>query len=187
MVTQRDWKSVLVLLTGFAALLPGSADAGQAPARTKSREAARQIKDVSLDTRGVLSGYLVDRQGKPETSTAVTIRQGRRQIARAKTNAKGHFEVQGLKGGVYQMSSKQGSQIIRVWKHGTAPKKASRLALLVNDQTVVRGQILDELGLTGLGGGGSLATVGIGAAIITGTTIAVVEATDDDDSPAASP
>ncbi len=187
MVNQHLGKSVLVLVTGFAMLLPASATAGQAPARSETGESAVQIKDVSLDGQGVLSGYVVDAQGKPEATTAVKIRQGRRQVAVAKTNAKGHFAVKGLKGGVYQMSSKKGSQIIRVWKHGTAPKKSSRLALLVNDQKVVRAQILDELGLVGLGGGGNLATIGIGAAIITGTTIAVVEATDDDDSPAASP
>lgn len=178
---QLLWKSTLVLLTGFAVVLPNSLMADQVPSGKEVREPAVRIRDVSLNADGVLAGYLVDAQGKPEAAAPVAIHQGRKQIAVAKTNAKGHFEVQGLKGGVYQVSSKKGSALFRVWKNGTAPKQASKLALVVNDQTVVRAQ-LEGLGLGGLGGGVSLTTLGIGAAIITGTTIAIVEANDNEDS-----
>ncbi|MBI1310585.1 hypothetical protein GC176_04690 [bacterium] len=182
---QRLWKSTLVILTGIAVALPGPVMAGQAPSGEEAREKeargpAVQIRDVSLDAGGVLSGYLVDAQGKPEAESPIQIHQGRKQIAVAKTNARGHFEVRGLKGGVYQVSSSKGSSLFRIWKNGTAPKQASRLALVVNDDPVVRAQPGGFLGLGGFGGGASLTTLAIGAGVIAGGTIAIVEATNND-------
>lgn len=183
MKTQRLWKSALVLLTGIATVLPNSVMAGDAPVNAEVRKPAVQVRDVSLDADGTLTGYVVDAQGKPEALESVTIHQGRTTVATVKTNEKGQFAAKGLKGGVYQVSSNKGAALFRVWKNGTAPKQASKLALVVNDQGIARAQ--GEGGLLGLGGGGaglggaSLATVGIGAGIIAGVTVAVVEATDN--------
>lgn len=182
MKIQRLWKNALVMLTGLSIALPASAMAEQAPAAHEVRKPASQIRDVTLDANDVLSGYLVDAQGKPEVAAAVAIHQGRKQVALTKTNARGLFEVKVSKGGVYQVTSEKGTALFRIWKNGTAPKQASRLALVVTDQNVVRAQ--PNGGLFGLGGTGglggvSLTTVGIGAGIIAGTTVAVIEATDN--------
>ncbi len=183
---QRRWKCALVLLTGLSVVVPNAVVAGEAPLGHEVRKLALQIRDVTLDANDVLSGYLVDVQGKPQANAAVVIHQGRKQVALTKTNAKGQFETRGLKGGVYQVSSEKGASLFRVWKNGTAPRQASKLALVVTDQNVVRAQ--PNGGFLGLGGGGgglgglggvSLTTVGIGAGIIAGTTIAVIEATDN--------
>jgi hypothetical protein len=182
---QYLWKNPLVLLTVFSVALPNLAVSGNVPAGQEVRRPALQIRDVTLDADGVLSGYLVDIQGRPQADVPVAIHQGRKQVALTKTSAKGQFEARGLKGGVYQVSSEKGASLFRVWKNGTAPKQASKLALVVTDQGVVRAQT--EGGFLGLGGGGglgglggvSLTTVGIGAGIIAGTTIAVIEANDN--------
>ena len=152
MRTQHLAKFAFVMLTGFSLILPDSVMAGQAPASEETRKSSAKIRDVSLNQDGVLSGYLLDTQGKPEAAAPVAIHQGRRQIALTKTNAKGLFEVKGLKGGVYQVTSQKGSSAFRVWKNGTAPKQASKLALLVTNQNIVRAQ--PGSGLLGLGGGG---------------------------------
>ncbi len=171
---QRLWKSALVLLAGLSVVLPGPVMAGEAAPKHEVHKPAQKIRDVTLDADGVLSGYLVDVQGKPEAAAAVAVLQGRKQVALTKTNAKGQFEVKGLKGGVYQVTSQKGTAVFRVWKNGTAPKQASKLALLVNDQSVVRAQ-LEGLGL----GGVSTTTIVVGGAIVGGVTYAIVEASDN--------
>jgi hypothetical protein len=174
MSIQRLWKSALVLLTGLSIVLPSSAMAGQTPAPREVRKPASLVRDVTLDANGVLSGYLVDAQGKPEAAAAVAIHQGRKQLALTKTNARGLFEVKGLKGGVYQVTSEKSTAVFRVWKNGTAPKKASKLALLVTDQPVVRAQF-EGLGLGGL----TTTTLVVGGVIAGATIYAVTEANDN--------
>lgn len=171
---QRLPKVALVLLTGLSTLLPGSVMAGQTSAPKGAQKSSAKIRDVSLNAEGVLSGYLVDVQGKPEVAASVAIHQGRKQIALAKTNARGLFEVKGLKGGVYQVTSQKGTGLFRVWKNGTAPKKASKLALLVNDDSVVRAQF-ESLRLGEI----SDTTLIVGGLIIGGTIWAIVEADDN--------
>lgn len=176
---QRLWKCALVVLTGLSVVLPETVTVAKDAEVTQARKPALRVQDVSLDDDGTLRGVVVDGQGRPQPSTAVSIRQGRRHTVTVRTSDRGRFEVRGLKGGVYQVSSPEGASLLRVWKHGTAPKQASRLALVVNDSNVVRGQLIT--GIPFLGGGVSLPTIAIAGGVIAGTTVAIVEATDDDD------
>ena len=173
------WKSVLVLFAAAGTLLPAPEvfAADTQPVEVNRQEAAQKTLDVALDVDGVLNGYLVDAQGKPLANESIVVRQGRREIAKSKTDGKGKFEVKSLRGGVYQIESKLGTSNYRVWSNGTAPKNARKVALVVNTKdTVVRGQ-LEGLGL-GLGGGTSLL---FGAAAITIGVISVSEINDTQD------
>jgi hypothetical protein len=173
------WKSVLVLFAAVGTVMPAPEllAADTRPVEVDSKEAVQKTLDVSLDADGVLNGYLVDGQGKALANEAVVIRQGRREVAKTKTDSKGKFEVKSLRGGVYQIESKVGSSNYRVWTNGTAPKNSRQVALVVNSKDpVVRGQ-LEGLGL-GLGTGTALL---FGAAAITLGVISINEQNDTQD------
>jgi hypothetical protein len=181
-------RTVLTLVLGFslnwqlttnAADLPG---AGGPPTTTTTaspsekrtnRSATVIIRDVALDVNGRLSGRIVDVQGRPVAGETVIAHQGRRQLGMTRSDEQGVFNFSASQGGVYQVSSRTGTAFYRVWKHGTAPKNAVRSALIIADASVVRGQAFEGLG-------SSLTTIGIGAAVITGATFAIVEWSNGD-------
>lgn len=143
-------------------------------AETRARQpAAIVIRDVSLDANGRLNGRLVDGQGRSVAGETVAVHQDRRRLDTTRSNERGVFSFAPPKGGVYQISSRKSTAVYRVWSHGTAPRDAAASALIITDSDVVRGQ--------GSGGlRGSLTTIGIGAAVIAGATIAVVEWSSSD-------
>ena len=179
MKKSQFWKSVIVLFAAAGTVLPAPAvfAADNQPVDLTTQDATPKTLDVALDADGVLNGYLVDGQGKPLANEAVVVRQGRREVAKTKTDSKGKFEVKSLRGGVYQIESKVGSSNYRVWANGTAPKNSRSVALVVNSKDpVVRGQ-LEGLGL-GLGSGTALL---FGATAITLGVISINEANDTQD------
>lgn len=169
----------LALTASLAAAIPPSMVSAQAP-KSADRRAATRIRDVALDSNGALVGYLADAKGQPFAQESVAILQGRRRVAVSRTDAKGRFEVAGLKGGLYQIYSAKGTAAYRVWACGTAPKSAMKCAVVGNDERQIRGQ--DEmLSLFGVEGG----SVVLGTVIIGGVTYLIVEAVnlsnDNDD------
>ena len=181
MKSSRQWKNVVMLLTGISVICRCSLMAEQVEAARQFRQRPIQIRDVALDTSGTLTGFLIDPQGQPEAAVPVMIHEGKRRIAIVETNARGQFRVTGLKGGVYQISSPKGTALFRLWKNGTAPRKASEYAIVVIDAKVVRGQSPMRL----FGPGGSLMPLGIGLGIAAAIAIpvAVHNADNDDFSP----
>lgn len=137
----------------------------------KSAHPAQRTADVTLSSRGVFSGYVLDAQGRPMANEAVLVRQGMRRVAQVRTNKAGQFQVVGMRGGVYQVVVRKSSSMFRVWTPSAAPKGARQLALVVRNQQVVRGQGVvppafaadfGTLASTGIAAGG--ATVGVMAA-----------------------
>lgn len=203
LLTSRSRRAALactVLALSSGSLL---ADGPQRKIASSSRAAVQASKtgtiqrqlvvDVALQQGGVLTGHLVDEQGRAIARSEVIIRQGRRVLQRGVTGAKGEFQFKGLRGGIYEVASDRGQQVFRIWSKGTAPRSARRTALIVSRQRqVVRGQFGD-LGLStlsglgdvgvlgGMGTAGTVATVGVVAGITVGTVVAVNEADDDDD------
>ena len=135
------WKTTLVLLGTLGTLVPQqlvlAGDVSAAPAAKQAKDA---ILDVSLDKAGSLSGYVVDAQGKPQANEVVRVMQGRTEVAKATTNAKGQFEVKGLRGGMYGIVSAKGTTGYRVWTSNAAPKTAKQFAVVVKDTQLVRAQ-----------------------------------------------
>lgn len=171
-------KSALAALACIGTLIPqqslnAAQSAPEAPASEADADSqARKITDIELDRQGRLRGFLVDTNGKPEALKKVQIRQGKKLLAETKTDRNGEFQVNKLRGGVYQIVSKDQAAVVRVWSNGTAPPKSKDAVLLVTGK-VARGQ--------GFIPGGTIAGllgVGIG---IAGLTIGIVNMQKNDD------
>ena len=97
--------------------------------------------DIALGKGGVFLGQVVDANGAVTANVPVSLRQGDRELAQARTDAGGHFAFSGLRGGVYQIAVAEGVTSYRVWAERTAPPKTKRTALVVSGQDLVRGQL----------------------------------------------
>jgi hypothetical protein len=98
------------------------------------------VVDVALGQGGKLLGQVVDTNGAVESSVPVSLRQGDRELARAKADANGYFAFSGLRGGVYQVVAAKGVASYRVWAQRTAPPTAQKGALVVSGQNLMRAQ-----------------------------------------------
>ena len=61
-------------------------------------------------------------------------------VTTVRTNGDGVFQVPGLKGGIYQISCDQNHSIYRVWSTNAAPPSASNGVLIIQPDSVQRGQ-----------------------------------------------
>jgi len=120
-----------VALACFGLLIPRFALA--------SEPTGRAVVDVALRDGGVLSGQVVNAQNVALANREVRVLQNAQEIAGAKTDAEGRFAIEGLRGGVYQVVTAQGSGVYRLWAPQTAPPSAEPAVLLVGGD-VVRGQ-----------------------------------------------
>ncbi len=98
------------------------------------------VVDVALAQGNALSGQVVDPQGLAINRAAVSLRQGDREIVRAKTDLRGRFTFPGLRGGTYQIVAAKGHGTCRVWAPGTAPPLASVVGEGGAGDDTVRGQ-----------------------------------------------
>ncbi len=171
-------KSALAGLACFGTLVPQqSLSAADSTPETRASKAdatgqTKKIVDIELDRLGRLQGFLVDTNGKPEALKKIQIRQGKKLLAETKTDRNGRFLASKLRGGVYQIVSKDQAAVVRVWSNGTAPPKSKNAVLLVTGK-VARGQGFIPGGtITGLLG------VGIG---IAGLTIGIINMNENND------
>ena len=86
---------------------------GQAP--------AGPVQDVSLDDKGGLSGQVLDTDGLAIAGAPVTIQQNGKVVHSCTTNQSGNFQAQGLRGGVYEVSTPTSCQSCRCWPRHAAP------------------------------------------------------------------
>lgn len=96
--------------------------------------------DITLHANGVLHGFVVDQQGRPQAGQAVQILSNQQLLATVQTDKSGHFAVSGAKTGVYEFRTENTSQLVRAWNEQTAPPKSNVAAMIVSDDNVVRGQ-----------------------------------------------
>ena len=134
------FKPLAVALSTIGILLPQSLWAAQPAGPIPTQAALPTITDVRLHDGGLLRGQVMDATGLSLSGTAVTIRQGEREIGQTVTDGRGQFAVQGLRGGTYQVVAGQGYGVYRLWAPHTAPPIAQDAALLVSGDNVVRGQ-----------------------------------------------
>jgi hypothetical protein len=97
------------------------------------------INDVALGENGTLTGQVVDSQNVPQAIAEVAVWQNENRVATTKTDENGNFSVAGLRSGVHQVAAGQGVSVYRFWAPNTAPPAASPGAMIVSDQSVVRG------------------------------------------------
>ena len=168
MNVRRFLKSVVF---GLACLGLSMGQAELLAATPKAQTTAKkiQINDVTLDAKGVFHGVVLDKNRKPIGMTEVVIAQGKRVIAKSKTDARGEFQVANLRGGNYQVVVAKQIGHIRLWSNGTAPPNASKRAYMVS-KPIIRGQGAIG-GLASLGGSVGLVTLAAGITTVTLTTI----------------
>ncbi len=110
---------------------------GRAAVSTLSQVA---VTDLALGKNGTMQGLVVDAQGVPLQGAPIVVQQAGREIARVASDPRGYFQVQGLRGGVYQISTAHGGGAFRLWAPGTAPPAAKAGVIIVSGEHVVRGQ-----------------------------------------------
>ncbi len=164
--------------THTAAEAVGATDAQQ-------RQVAPRPVDVALADGAMLYGRVVTPQGTPAAAARVALLQGDEPIAMVVTDEQGRFAIRDVAPGTYRLATESDVVPCRVWAAGTAPPAASATAALVHQPRVVRGQVPVPAFIAN-NPGWVAAAVFAGVAIAAGT-VAIVEATDDDNPPPASP
>lgn len=97
------------------------------------------IRDVAMVAPGTMRGQLVNRNGDPLAQTVIGLIDNAGKITTSRTDSEGWFQASVARGGVYQLVANDSVTIIRAWQPGTAPPGAAQSALVVSDETVVRG------------------------------------------------
>ena len=103
-------------------------------------QAAPQATDVTLDVEGSLAGRVVASQGQAVPGARVALSALEAPRVYVVTDREGRFRIAGLRGGVYQLAVGERASAFRVWTVAAAPPGAQSSAVLVIDQSMVRGQ-----------------------------------------------
>lgn len=123
MKTVRFLRGTLLSLAAIGMILPQAVLAVD-PTPTPA------VVDIALSDGGTLRGQVVDLQGASVTGVPVSVKVQNRDVAATTTTADGHFAVQNLRGGVYQVAAGEGHGIYRLWSAGTAPPSAQNGAIV---------------------------------------------------------
>jgi hypothetical protein len=97
------------------------------------------ISDVGLGPQGQWAGEIVDAQGIGVSGLSARLSNSRGPVAGILTDSKGRFALGNMTPGVHLLSCRESAHLYRFWKHGTAPPKAVRHALIVVGGDVTRG------------------------------------------------
>lgn len=98
------------------------------------------IRDVALQSGGMLRGEVLSTQGRRVAETEVSLSANGRLIAKSFTAADGRFVVSGIQPGVYSVVTGDTHSVVRLWSGAAAPPIAtSALLLIENQEQVVRG------------------------------------------------
>ncbi|MDP6447756.1 MAG: hypothetical protein QF805_28420 [Pirellulaceae bacterium] len=98
------------------------------------------MRDVALKDGGMLVGAVLNPAGKPQANVAVHCISGGKVVATAKSDDRGRFAFNQLRGGVLQLQSSESVALVRVWAPRTAPPNAQQGVMLVHGGELVRGQ-----------------------------------------------
>ncbi|MHB8863509.1 MAG: hypothetical protein ACYC6N_13995 [Pirellulaceae bacterium] len=128
-------KTIHVAVVALTCLGSVSADLARAAA-----PAGVKIRDVSLQSAGVLRGEVVNAQGAPRAELQVAAIQNGQIIAVAPTDQAGRFELAKMTAGVYELQTAGSSDVYRLWAPRTAPPAAQDHVLLVTGEQAVLGQ-----------------------------------------------
>jgi hypothetical protein len=114
----------------------GSGQAGQERSGTRRTVA----EDVVLGTGGVFAGSILDAGGVGIPQARLVLGRGPEVVASTATGPDGAFSFRGLPSGTYWLSAAGENRIVRLWNVASAPPSATRFALLVVSDQVLRGQ-----------------------------------------------
>ena len=137
----RMFRATAVILGCLGLILPTPALQAAQPVAAATPRQAEPVDDVALDTGGLLTGQVVDRQGVPLAEVTIAVHQLDQELARGSTDATGHFRVCGLQSGVYQVRVGRDARLLRAWTAHTAPPGARTAVLIVTDTNLIRAQM----------------------------------------------
>ena len=153
-----------VALATVGLMLPAPAVQAAQAAPSNVQTVNASILDIGLQSEGQFAGRVVDHTGTPAQQAEIVVRQGNKEVARTHSDSQGRFQVEGLRGGVYEVSSGKTVGTYRVWQNDVAPPSAKEQALLILGENGTRGQF-------GAAGGG---LVIIAAAVIASLIISAI-------------
>ncbi|MEM7474910.1 MAG: carboxypeptidase-like regulatory domain-containing protein [Planctomycetota bacterium] len=96
----------------------------------------QQVQDISLATGGMLNGRVVSSAGAPLANEVLTVSNAAGDQVQVRTDATGYFGVKGLPSGNFAIQSRYGTQWIRGWSQGTAPRHAKNEFVQVGSAVV---------------------------------------------------
>jgi len=85
-------------------------------------------------------GQVVSTDGQPNAAVPVSLQYHGHEVAVVRTDETGYFAIKDVRGGLYTLQAPHATANYRVWNSSAAPPAASPAALLVTDNSVVRGQ-----------------------------------------------
>jgi hypothetical protein len=112
---------------------------GAPPAINPSTRPTQTVRDIALGQGGVLSGKVLDAQGKAISNVPIQVQQEGHLIAHVVTDTSGQFSVRQLTGGIYSISTPNQQDSFRIWSADAAPPIAAR-AIEMTDGQIIRGQ-----------------------------------------------
>lgn len=151
--------------------------AGNHPVR--ETQAVVRVIDVTLESQGTLIGTVLNGTAQPVAGASVQVMYGDKTVASAVSDASGQFTVTGLRSGTHAVHCAGNQQSVRFWGPDAAPPSSvTRLAVVVDGTTAVRGQ-------TGNGIGNNLIPFAIFGGVL-GVTLGTTLGADDPANPPAS-
>ncbi len=123
----------------LVAFAPLALAAGPSQNHAAAFSSALNVDDVMLHDGGILVGQVAGNSTSMPGEDQVTIWQQGRRLASATPDQHGRFAIQDLRPGVYELASRHGRIIVRLWHKRLAPRSARPFAVL-SPQAVVRGQ-----------------------------------------------
>lgn len=145
MKPSQFFKAAIVSLATLGVVMPQAGVLAAAESRAPARSTVRiartgEVADVTLAKDGTFAGRVVDHGGMPLADAEVVVRQGQREVARTRTDAKGAFAVKNARDGVYEVAAGKTKGRFHLWTSETAPKVSREQALLVMGENGARGQ-----------------------------------------------
>lgn len=121
----------------------------QAQAGTQRSQSQNQlsVKDVSLQSGGLIKGVALNTAARPIAGAEVVVQYGTHVIARTRTTADGSFAVKGLRAGAHTIHVGSQSHVYRLWTADAAPPNAIQTVAVNGDNQAVRGQMMPALNL----------------------------------------
>ena len=104
-------RGVVMCLAALGVCLSGAVFAAPPAARPL-------VHDVALASGGMLEGQLFDAQGSPKAGMEVALLLEQRSLGTARTDTQGRFAFRGVRGGVYQLTTANGTGSYRLWAPG---------------------------------------------------------------------
>jgi hypothetical protein len=126
------YKEAIAFFMAVLFVVPVNVIAGS-PAQAHAKP---KLRNVELGRNGEVHGRVLDIHGRPVVDAPVEIstKSGKKSV---RTNNKGQFKLDGLKGGVCVVLVGQANYGARLWAQGTAPPKSLKQFSVINDPNFV--------------------------------------------------